>query len=250
MKDQLLPTHKICNYCKTSKPLDSFHKKKAGKYGRNGRCKPCISKTRKHEFIEKVEQKKCNRCDKTKSIDSFGLDSSSRDGHKTICKQCKSVINKDYNTKNSERILANKRRYYLENAEEIIIKRREYRKKNSDVLSQRQRKYYLKNREYIIERQSKITKIRRARLFSAFVEPVCEKKLFIRDEGLCYVCSKKIDLDLSWPHPMSKSLEHIIPLSKGGKHSYENTALSHLVCNIRKGSSLPDSLETRRTDLR
>jgi 5-methylcytosine-specific restriction endonuclease McrA len=39
---------------------------------------------------------------------------------------------------------------------------------------------------------------------------------------------------LAWPHPASASLDHRIPLSKGGSHTAENTQLAHLACNVRK----------------
>jgi 5-methylcytosine-specific restriction endonuclease McrA len=33
---------------------------------------------------------------------------------------------------------------------------------------------------------------------------------------------------------MSATIDHIKPLSKGGEHSYANTALAHYGCNARK----------------
>lgn len=30
-----------------------------------------------------------------------------------------------------------------------------------------------------------------------------------------------------------------LPISKGGEHSYANTQVSHLICNIRKGACTP-----------
>jgi len=45
-------------------------------------------------------------------------------------------------------------------------------------------------------------------------------------------------LRLAWPDPGSKSIDHILPLSKGGSHSQENVQWAHLVCNTRKGNRL------------
>lgn len=42
---------------------------------------------------------------------------------------------------------------------------------------------------------------------------------------------------IPWPDSGYRSIDHIIPLSRGGAHSYENCQISHLLCNIKKGAS-------------
>lgn len=37
-------TQKICTKCQAVVPLDGFHKRKTGKYGRSSRCKKCTNK--------------------------------------------------------------------------------------------------------------------------------------------------------------------------------------------------------------
>lgn len=59
-----------------------------------------------------------------------------------------------------------------------------------------------------------------------------------RDGTDCKGCHTPVDLDLSWPNPLSKSIDHTIPLSRGGTHSLANTQLMHLTCNTAKGASL------------
>jgi 5-methylcytosine-specific restriction endonuclease McrA len=44
------------------------------------------------------------------------------------------------------------------------------------------------------------------------------------------------------PDPMSPSLDHILPLSKGGTHEPRNVQLAHLGCNVRKYNSGVDQL--------
>lgn len=57
-----------------------------------------------------------------------------------------------------------------------------------------------------------------------------------RDAGCCGICGHKVDPVLKFPHPMSASLDHIIPLARGGPHRWENVQLAHLACNIKKGA--------------
>lgn len=51
----------------------------------------------------------------------------------------------------------------------------------------------------------------------------------------CGICTGGIDQSLSYPHPMSVSLDHIVPLSMGGDDVRENVQAAHLRCNQSKG---------------
>ncbi|MCP4601707.1 MAG: HNH endonuclease [Proteobacteria bacterium] len=74
------------------------------------------------------------------------------------------------------------------------------------------------------------------RLRSAYVEPVNVKVLHARDGGVCQICGGKVDIDLPYPHPKSASIDHIVPVSKDGEHSYKNTRLTHFMCNVYRGN--------------
>lgn len=66
-------------------------------------------------------------------------------------------------------------------------------------------------------------------------EPVVLSVIAERDRHKCGICGKKVP-DVAWPHPMSASLDHIIPLSQGGSHAPSNVQLAHLRCNTAKGN--------------
>lgn len=59
-----------------------------------------------------------------------------------------------------------------------------------------------------------------------------------RDGWFCQICVRPIDPELAWPDPWSKSVDHRVPISKGGAHSMENTQAAHLGCNSKKGARL------------
>lgn len=59
-----------------------------------------------------------------------------------------------------------------------------------------------------------------------------------RDGLLCALCGVAVDMELRWPDRMSKSVDHVIPISRGGAHTLENCQLAHLSCNSRKGNRL------------
>jgi 5-methylcytosine-specific restriction endonuclease McrA len=79
---------------------------------------------------------------------------------------------------------------------------------------------------------------RRALRLQATVEEFTDQEIFDRDGWVCGICHDPVDPALRWPHLFSASLDHIVPLSKGGPHSRANAQLAHLTCNIRKGTSL------------
>jgi hypothetical protein len=71
----------------------------------------------------------------------------------------------------------------------------------------------------------------RARKQNAFVEVVSKKKLLKWQDGRCYHCNCKIRLDVDTLHPKSLTLDHLVPLSLAGEHSYANTVASCRNCN-------------------
>jgi 5-methylcytosine-specific restriction endonuclease McrA len=62
------------------------------------------------------------------------------------------------------------------------------------------------------------------------------RDIYDRDRWVCGICNGKVDKRLKYPHPMSASLDHIIPLAKGGTHTRDNVQLAHLVCNSKAGA--------------
>lgn len=72
-------------------------------------------------------------------------------------------------------------------------------------------------------------------------------KLYKRDNGICYICGCVCDKSdyvmrdnikicgKSYP-----SIDHVLPLARGGKHQWENVRLAHLGCNIDKSDTTPE----------
>lgn len=52
----------------------------------------------------------------------------------------------------------------------------------------------------------------------------------------CQLCGQPVPRGISAPDPLSPSIDHIIPLSKGGTHTVENVQLAHYRCNTKKGN--------------
>jgi 5-methylcytosine-specific restriction endonuclease McrA len=55
----------------------------------------------------------------------------------------------------------------------------------------------------------------------------------------CAVCQEPIDLDLKRTSRMGLTVDHWIPLSKGGSDDLSNLRPAHWICNLKKSNSLP-----------
>jgi 5-methylcytosine-specific restriction endonuclease McrA len=66
--------------------------------------------------------------------------------------------------------------------------------------------------------------------------------LFELHAWICYVCKKPINKYLRVPHWAAATVEHIVPISKGGTHTWDNVAPAHLRCNLDKADSMLDNL--------
>lgn len=65
------------------------------------------------------------------------------------------------------------------------------------------------------------------------------KKKIYATQTCCGICGKPVDMSLKYPHPLSKCIDHIIPLAKGGHPSdIENLQLAHWTCNRQKSDKL------------
>ena len=52
-------------------------------------------------------------------------------------------------------------------------------------------------------------------------------------EFTCQICGKKVSVK-PVPDPKAATIDHIIPIAKGGKHEAKNCQLAHFECNWRK----------------
>ncbi|MEV7840190.1 HNH endonuclease [Streptomyces albidoflavus] len=86
------------------------------------------------------------------------------------------------------------------------------------------------------ERAALIDARRRMRILDASQgEVFAPAAVHARNGWTCQLCHEPIDPDVAWPDPMSPSIDHVIPLARGGEHSMGNVQSAHLGCNSSKG---------------
>lgn len=94
------------------------------------------------------------------------------------------------------------------------------------------RRWYAQNKDRAFDAAAAY----RARQLVATVETVSRRVVLDRDGWTCQLCQEAIDPAARAPHPMTASVDHIVPLARGGEHSYRNVQAAHLGCNTSKGA--------------
>ena len=87
---------------------------------------------------------------------------------------------------------------------------------------------------------------RRIKIRAAMVDPdITLEGLYKRDEGRCYICGMQTLLTDYVTKDGTQicgdwypSIDHVVPLSHGGLHSWSNVKLAHRRCNYKKGDSM------------
>jgi 5-methylcytosine-specific restriction endonuclease McrA len=199
---------KACTKCGEVKPEDGFYKDKRTKDGLYSQCKVCFRKTDRASYRKHREKR---------------LETSRR-----------------YREENPEKVRAADNRWRANNPEKVAVIRRRFRGNHKEQLAAEWALWYEKNREAVLERQrgrdwrkhydpvkhAEYARQRRARLLEAFVAPVDEAEIILRDRGYCGICGEPADGVIE--------LDHIIPLSRDGTHEPDNVQLAHRLCNRKK----------------
>lgn len=80
---------------------------------------------------------------------------------------------------------------------------------------------------------------RRAREKNApVIERLDRQALLERDHYTCYLCGKQLDPATPFLHPDAVTLDHVIPLAKGGSHTADNLRVACRACNGHKSANL------------
>lgn len=124
------------------------------------------------------------------------------------------------------------RRWREKNADYDRARTARWRAENSAAVAEQYRRWRIANADVVRAKNNR----RRARLLEAFVADVDPQAIWSRDGGICQLCGDPIDPALPWPEPMSKTLDHVVPLANGGTHEPSNVQLAHALCNCIKGN--------------
>ena len=181
---------------------------------------------------------KCNKCgyNMYRSVDRL-----TRKNKNIVCKNCENLKTKE---KNNMKYQINK--MILEQKRYIQQKRKEKQLQLHKIETMfNKNTLYINNcikcgKEYIEHSKSKYCAKCRKTLRHKHSGKSLEK-LYQRDNGICHICNelcdwndKKIDKGTIIVGNNYPSIDHIIPLSKGGTDDWNNLGLAHMRCNTIK----------------
>lgn len=151
---------------------------------------------------------------------------------------------KKWRDANREKERERLRQYKIKNRDKVHASARLYTSKNSKKINQYSCEYYKANRERKIKlgrkyraehpnKNSEYSQNRRARKIGngGIITEKEWKELQEKYGNKCLCCGRK---------GIKLSLDHIIPLSKGGKHIIENAQPLCIPCNSRKNNKIID----------
>lgn len=90
--------------------------------------------------------------------------------------------------------------------------------------------------------RKKIKRTKSGKIKRKTYSPDVRKLLYIKADGKCELCGKKILLD-------DMTIDHAKPLSMGGEDDVSNLACTCLPCNVFKGNILPENFLNRINDI-
>lgn len=235
---------KVCRECGELLPLDEFYAERSSPDGKKSICGNCFRERRRRragmtkeqvaEELRNRPSKVCEGCETLKPRSEFRAKrSGARDGMAPRCKECESTWQREHYGLTRERRSAQAKAWYEANRDRRAQVRRAWYEANKEKAYADHRRRVAADPEAYTEYQ----RVRRARVREASIGAVDLDSLWT---GFCGICGDGIDRDLLHPDPLSKSIDHIVPISRGGAHAQWNLQWTHLACNVRKGASLPD----------
>lgn len=67
---------------------------------------------------------------------------------------------------------------------------------------------------------------------------VWRAKIAERDRWHCGICGEPVNPQVKYPDPLQATLDHIVPVSRGGTNDPTNLRLAHMSCNRSRGNRM------------
>lgn len=176
----------------------------------------------------------CTKCGIDKPITEYHRDKKSPGGRRRQCKPCRCDQTMDWWYENQDRQLQRHRAYVDANRDRV-----------REIDSER----YYRNRDERLDLALSVTHARRARAVGASYDlDVTREALRVRDGDECNYCRRVMDFarDDRRIRKDKATIDHVVPISAGGGHTFDNAVLACWGCNSDKRSEDVESFRERR----
>lgn len=177
--------------------------------------------------------KTCSICGADKVLSEFPKDRTRKDGYDGRCKPCNRRRQKKQYKVHGHKKRAYRRRYYAENRESEVAKSIQWNKANPEKYAVNRRRYVLRNYDRIRPTLERGWAKRRERVANApggpfrYDRPAYQARIALYG-GRCAYCLTGA----------CETLDHGVPLSRGGGHYPGNIYPACLDCNRRKSAKI------------
>lgn len=167
--------------------------------------------------------------------------------HKCRCEVCmawKKAKDRAYYERNADQIKAQANAYYQANKERVVPRNSAYKKANRARFSEQERLKYQENPEPQRQRYRKYQQSPKGRLY-AKASKARRRGIPYTDEAMAWIASLSDPLCAYCGAPAT-TIDHILPVTKGGTGELANLAPACRSCNSAKGNrSLAEFLQRR-----
>lgn len=172
----------------------------------------------------------CTKCGETKPVSAFHRDARAPKGFASSCKACRT---------------AQSAAYYADNRDDRLAQVMDYREKNRDLVRAQDLARYERHKEKRIALVLEREHIRRALMKQNGWEPGVTRPALRKIHGDdCRYCGITMTFSpFNGYEPARATIEHILPLSRGGSHTFDNACLCCWQCNVRKNAKTLDEWE-------
>lgn len=173
-----------------------------------------------------ADTKICVSCKGNLSFDLFYKHPKTFDGLTPECKECRKKYQNKYRLENKEAVSAQKKKYREANAEVIAKQQHKYRIENKERMKLYFREYSKRHRAEFPEKYNLSKLKRRAALNKNGIYRVLPTEIKNLYSQNCFYCGNNSHIEI----------DHIIPVSRGGRHSVGNLVAACRSCNRSKGA--------------
>lgn len=220
-----------------------------------------------------MKTKRCNSCGNEKPFDAFYNDASKKDGHSSFCRDCRKKSSRAYYADNKDTVKVQQKQYRASHKAQICAQKRRWRDANLDYArsksrewnrNHKERRYQTfvqwreKNRKHLrdyarswrdLNREAYISYQRAYRKQNPHIilNAVNKRRakigkfadltkhewfnLMVQYEWRCFYCSRVLT-------DKTRTVDHIIPISRGGRHHMANLIPCCRDCNRKKNARI------------
>ena len=233
--ESIAPTTRVCTVCAKTLPVEDFYVKIPATGRRMAQCSVCYNARKLAAYNERTgrvgnedrrwqkkpvqTEKVCAMCGLLKPADAFDERSDHRGRLRSECRMCRSE---------------DRARYKAENHDRVLIQDAAYRDANAVDLAERLRQWKLDHPESYSAIHRRAKHKRRMLIEQDGGHWTNEEWLALK-HAYDYRCA---DCGKHEPDEVSLTVDHVIPLSKGGSNSVGNLAPRCRSCNSKKNNKI------------